>query len=187
MRGAEAVLVEVEFLGHSCVRKERREKKYRIAEIDSEIRMGRTRREARLLHKAKSCGVSCPTVYEVGEDYIVIGKISGRKLSAGGREVSGAGKILGKLHSGGIVHGDFTPYNLIVDGKGRIHVIDFGLGFFSRKVEDLADDVITMVRALGGAGSEGGKVFLDGYGKEFGGSRGVLKKMREIEGRARYA
>lgn len=186
MRGAEATLVEVEFLGHACLRKERRKKGYRIAEIDSSIRLGRTRREARLLHKAKAFGVLCPVVYEVGEDYIVIGKVFGRKLSDSSFEVMDAGRILGKLHSGGIVHGDFTPYNLIVDKAGEIHVIDFGLGFFSRKVEDFADDVITMVRALGGAGSPGGKKFLEGYSKEFGGSKPVLKKMGEIEARARY-
>lgn len=186
MRGAEAVLVEVEFLGHICVRKERRRKGYRIAEIDSEIRIGRTRREARLLHKAKAAGVSCPVVYEVGGDYIVIGRVNGGKLPHNGKEVGKAGRILGRLHSGGIVHGDFTPHNLIVDSKGGIHVIDFGLGFFSRKVEDLADDVITMVKALGGGESKAGKRFLEGYGKEFGGSKSVLKKIREIEGRARY-
>ncbi|MBN2122234.1 Kae1-associated serine/threonine protein kinase [Candidatus Micrarchaeota archaeon] len=186
MRGAEAELVEVEFLGHACFRKERRKKGYRIAEIDSEIRLGRTRREARLLHKAKSLGVLCPVVYAVGADYIVIGKVLGRKLSDSASEVMGAGRILGKLHSGGIVHGDFTSYNLIVDGAGKIHVIDFGLGFSSRKVEDFADDVITMVRSLGGAESPAGKKFLEGYSAEFAGSKSVLKKIGEIEARARY-
>lgn len=185
MRGAEATLVEVEFLGHPCFRKERREKGYRIAEIDSEIRFGRTRREARLLHKAKSLGVLCPVVYAVGADYIVIGKVLGRKLSLDSHsEVMDAGGILGKLHSGGIVHGDFTPYNLIVDKSGGIHVIDFGLGFSSRKFEDFADDVITMVRALGGGAA--GEKFLEGYSSEFAGSKSVLKKIKEIEARARY-
>jgi Kae1-associated kinase Bud32 len=186
MRGAEATLVEVEFLGHACFRKERREKGYRIAEIDSSIRLGRTRREARLLHKAKSLGVLCPIVYAVGADYIVIGKVFGRKLSDSASEVLEAGRILGRLHSGGIVHGDFTPYNLIVDKAGEIHAIDFGLGFSSKKVEDFADDVITMVRALGGAGSSLGKKFLEGYSTGFAGSKSVLKKIGEIEARARY-
>ena len=181
MKGAEAVLVPVEFLGKKMLRKERREKGYRIPEIDQGIRLGRTRREARLLHKAKGAGVGCPTVYSVGKDYIVMELVEGRKLSEKKGELEKAGEILGKLHSAGIVHGDFTPYNMIVGRKG-ITVIDFGLGSFSKKTEDRADDVITMLRGLG----EKGKMhFLRGYGK-FSGANEVFSRMGKIEQRARY-
>lgn len=181
MKGAEAVLVPVEFLGKRMLRKERREKGYRIPEIDRRIRVGRTRREARLLHKAKGAGVSCPTVYSVGEDYIVMEWINGKKLSEKKGELEKAGEMLGKLHSAGIIHGDFTPYNLLV-GRGGLHAIDFGLGSFSKKTEDRADDVITMLRGIGGKGREH---FLKGY-NTFSEAKEVLPRMEKIEKRARY-
>ena len=179
MRGAEAVIVPVEFLGKRVLKKERKKKSYRINEIDFELRVGRTRREARLLHKAKLAGVNCPTVYEVGKDYIIMKKITGKKLSEGPKELKGAGEILGKLHAAGIIHGDFTPYNLIVNSKG-IHVIDFGLGSFSKKTEAQADDVITMLRGIGKK-----KHFLSGYRKFFGAGE-VISRIEKIESRARY-
>ena len=179
MRGAEAVIIPVEFLGRNLLKKERVKKTYRIKEIDTELRVGRTRREARLLHKAKLAGVKCPTVYEVGIDYLIMDKISGRKLRGDSEELKEAGEVLGALHAAGIIHGDFTPYNIIVNSSG-IFVIDFGLGSFSKKVESQADDVITMLRGI-----EGKKQFIAGY-KKFSGSREVLKRIEKIESRARY-
>lgn len=179
MKGAEAVLVPGKFLGKEVLRKERRKKGYRIKEIDGRIRLGRTKREARLLHAAKLAGVSCPTVYEVGEDYLVIGRIEGRGLSEKKNELETAGELLGELHSAGILHGDFTPYNILVDSSG-LHVIDFGLGSFSRKTEGRADDVITMLRGI-----NGGEHFLRGY-MQFPGAKEVLARIGKIEGRARY-
>jgi len=179
MRGAEAVINPVEFLGKKLLKKERQKKTYRIKEIDTELRIGRTRREARLLHKAKLAGVNCPTVYEVGADYIVMDKISGRKLGEDPKELKAAGEVLGALHAAGIIHGDFTPYNLIVNSKG-IFVIDFGLGSFSKKIEARADDVITMLRGIGKK-----KHFIEGY-KKYSGSEEVLERIEKIESRARY-
>lgn len=179
MRGAEAILVPAKFLGKDVLRKERRKKGYRIKEIDEGIRLGRTRREARLLHKAKLAGISCPTVFEVGLDYIVIERIGGKKLSEKKNELEKAGEILGKLHSIGILHGDFTPYNILVNSSG-LHVIDFGLGSFSKKVEGMANDVITMLRGI-----KKKEYFLKGY-KKFSGAGEVLARIEKIEKRARY-
>ena len=107
MKGAEAVLVSDTFLGHSVVRKERREKEYRISEIDNKIRFERTRREARLLHKAKLAGVLCPVVYEVGIDYIVLGRITGKKLPDGG---VAADVTSGQLSDGLRVNDTIAPH-----------------------------------------------------------------------------
>ncbi|MBD3397984.1 Kae1-associated serine/threonine protein kinase [Candidatus Micrarchaeota archaeon] len=179
MKGAEAVLVPDRFLGKKVLRKERRKKGYRIKEIDEKIRLGRTRREARLLHAAKLAEVSCPTVYEIGPDYLVIGRLRGRKLPGKGRELEKAGEILGKLHAAGILHGDFTPYNILVSPSG-LQVIDFGLGSFSKKVEGRADDVITMLRGIGEK-----EQFLKGY-RKFQGAGEVIARIEKIEARARY-
>ncbi|MFP3949977.1 MAG: KEOPS complex kinase/ATPase Bud32 [Candidatus Micrarchaeia archaeon] len=179
MKGAEAVVLETEFLGRKMLKKERRKKGYRIEELNERIREGRTRREARLLHKAKKAGVSCPVVYEVGRDYIVMTRVEGRKLGENKKEMEKAGRVLAKLHSAGILHGDFTPYNLLVE-KEKLHVIDFGLGSFSRKTEGRADDVITMLRAI-----KTEEAFLAGY-REMPEAEKVIGKVGEIEKRARY-
>ncbi len=179
MRGAEAVLVPCSFLGHAVLCKERRKKSCRIKEIDSELRLGRTRREARLLHKAKEAGVSCPVVYAVGKDYIVIERFSGGKLKENPAQMRKAGEMLAKLHSVGIIHGDFTPYNIIANSSG-LHVIDFGLGFVSYKLEDQADDVLNMLRGI-----KGRKYFLEGY-SDFEGAKQVLGRIERIESRMRY-
>ena len=179
MRGAEAVLSFVQFLGKKMVLKDRREKPYREKELDLKIRAGRTRREARLLHKAKQAGISAPTVYEVDEFSIIMSYIEGRRLEEEKRELEEAGRMLASLHNAGIIHGDFTPYNIVVNKKG-LHAIDFGLGFFSPRIEDKADDLITMLRGI-----EGKEDFLKGYCecKDFD---AVLKKKGQIEKRARY-
>ena len=179
MRGAEAVLSFVDFLGKKMVLKHRKKKAYRVPPLDLKIRGERTRREARLLHKAKLAGVSCPTVYAVDEYSITMTYIQGRKLGENEKELKEAGKVLASLHNAGIIHGDFTPYNIIVD-KGGLHVIDFGLGFFSSRIEDRADDLITMLRGI-----EGKEKFLKGY-KTCKDYDAVLRKKREIEKRARY-
>ena len=179
MRGAEAVLSFVQFLGKKMVLKDRREKKYREKELDLKIRTGRTRREARLLHKAKQAGVSAPIVYAVDEFSITMTYIEGRKLEEEPKELQEAGRMLASLHNSGIIHGDFTPYNIVVNKEG-LHAIDFGLGFFSERIEDKADDLITMLRGI-----EGKEDFLKGYRKcrDFA---AVLRKKEQIEKRARY-
>ena len=179
MRGAEAVLSFVDFLGHRMVRKERRAKGYRVPALDLKIRTERTRREARLLHKAKLAGVSTPTVYSVDEFSIIMTYLKGRKLGEGAKELKEAGKVLASLHNFGIIHGDFTPYNIVVNKEG-LHVIDFGLGFFSSRIEDKADDLITMLKAI-----EKKEKFLSGYRRcrDF---EAVLRRKSQIEMRARY-
>ncbi|MFA5411841.1 MAG: KEOPS complex kinase/ATPase Bud32 [Candidatus Micrarchaeia archaeon] len=179
MRGAEAVLSFVDFLGHKMIKKERQVKAYRVPELDLKIRTERTRREARLLHKAKLAGVSTPTVYSVDEFSIIMTYLNGRKLGEGAKELKEAGKVLASLHNAGIIHGDFTPYNIVV-GKGGLHVIDFGLGFFSSRIEDKADDLITMLRGI-----ERKEKFLSGY-RKCNDYQAVLRRKSQIEMRARY-
>ena len=106
MRGAEAVLSKISLLGLPAVEKFRVEKKYRVKELDEGIRRGRTRREARLLARAKEAGVLCPVVYQVGDFFIRMKYLKGemlhhelrkRKMAAG--EIADAAGILVRLHS----------------------------------------------------------------------------------------
>ncbi|MFA6328088.1 MAG: KEOPS complex kinase/ATPase Bud32 [Candidatus Micrarchaeia archaeon] len=154
MKGAEAVLKRVRVLSFPAVEKFRPKKKYRAAALDEKIRRERTRREARLLARAKEAGVLCPVVYEVSDFAIRMKFLDGkmlyhemRKRAITQNEIASAARILAALHSVGIVHGDFTPANLMNTREGMA-VIDFGLGSISNDDEDMGMDILTMKKAL---------------------------------------
>ncbi len=191
LEGAEAVLTPMEMAGVSVLSKERRSKPYRPNVLDEKIRSSRTRVEARLLVKAKEAGVPAPFVLAVGPYDIRISKLDGKTLNR--YEAAKiplaiwklAGAYLARLHKAGIVHGDYTPANLMMDaekGASSLFVIDFGLGSVSKDVEDHAVDVLTMKKALKDKKAQ--KAFLDGYAAD--GDGRVLTAMKEVEQRARY-
>jgi len=185
-------------IGIPAVRKSRVAKKYRVGALDSMLRRTRTRSEARLLNRAKIAGVLCPTVLEVDEFSIVMTFIDGSRPEMDEKQAHEAGSILATLHKNDIIHGDFTPANLIeVSGEknktNSLFVIDFGLGFVSNDIEDKATDVFTMLRALKGKGKSSEKnkksasdSFIDGYGK-YEKSASVFERVKGIEKRVRYA
>ena len=160
--------------------KDRIEKGYRVTELDKLLRKRRTKAESRLLHKAKIAGVPCPTVLYVDDFSIIIGFLDGKRPKMTAAETKTAGRYLGKLHNSGVIHGDYTPANLIKTKKG-IFVIDFGLGFFSTDIEDMAVDVFTMLKSI-----KRKKEFLEGY-KTCKRCSSVLKRVDAIRKRVRYA
>ena len=170
-----------------AVEKFRCQKRYRAPALDEKIRRERTRREARLLSRAKQADVICPVVYEVSDFAILMKFLDGvmlyhalasRPIKA--REIASAAKILSALHSVDVVHGDFTPANLMLTSDGMA-VIDFGLGSISHDAEDKGTDVVTMKKALG----RRGEAFVAAYART-GGKPSVVRMSREIEKRARY-
>jgi len=101
------------------------------------------------------------------------------------------GRLLARMHDGGIVHGDMTISNVIsIDGK--LFMIDFGLGGFSRETEDRGVDVLLLNRAMKSTHirfhSDIFAAFTKGYTAEAGRKVGqeTLDKMHEIEKRGRY-
>jgi len=74
--------------------------------------------------------------------------------------------------------------------KEKIYFIDFGLGFFSRKIEDQGTDLMLLQEALKSTHFKilnlCWKSVIKGYEKEYPNSNQVLKKIEEIEKRARY-
>ena len=188
-RGAEAVIYRD---GKELV-KDRIKKGYRIPELDTKLRKERTRAEARLLTEARSSGVNTPKVLEVSETQVRMELIEGEKL----RDILDSrpelakyiGIAVGKLHSAGIVHGDLTTSNMILKEK-QLFLIDFGLGFFSKKPEDMATDLTVFKEALRSVHfSVMERVWVgvcEEYKKEFSGAEKVFKALDSIEKRGRY-
>jgi Kae1-associated kinase Bud32 len=183
MKGAEAVLRKTALLGIPAVVKERIPKSYRVAQLDNSLRKTRTRIEARLLHRAKIAGVACPAVLEVNEFSLTLSYIKGKRPKSDEKTLESIGTILARLHESGIVHGDFTPANLLQHGK-NIYVIDFGLGFFSNDIEDRAIDVYTMLKSLRDEKTR--NAFLKAYASHAK-SQQVFSRLKVIEKRVRYA
>ncbi len=188
MKGAEAILKKTRVLTFAAVEKFRPKKKYRAAALDEKIRRERTRREARLLARAKEAGVTCPVVYEVSDFSIRMKFLEGEMLYHALRrraikpaEIASAARILAALHSVDVVHGDFTPANLMNTREGMA-VIDFGLGSISNDNEDKGTDIVTMQKALG---AKKGALFAAAYARA-GGKAPVLRMAKEIGKRGRY-
>lgn len=201
-KGAEAHLFLKTLLSRVVVVKERKPKPYRVKDLDVSLRKQRVFREARLLHSAKKVGVPTPTVYLIDPEStsIIMDRIEGATLSDLIRErklsreeltelLRKVGVLIGRLHKGGIVHGDLTTSNMIVS-DGKIFLIDFGLGDFSKNIEDLGVDLHLMKRAMESSHydvfEEGFNAVLEGYREAFEGADEVIEKMFEIERRGRY-
>ena len=186
-KGAEAELRSAKFLGDEVVVKDRIEKKYRIKEIDVPLRKKRTRIEARLLSAAKRARVLVPLIYGLGEFEITMTRIGGKLLRDSEitpKILKLSGIYLARLHNSSIIHGDYTPANLMVDSKGDLFVIDFGLGSFSKDLEDKAVDILLMKKALGDKKQY--SEFLKGYESESNAYGRVMGQLAEVEKRGRY-
>ena len=195
-QGAEANLYKSQYLGKEALIKERIPKNYRNAELDSGIRRKRTKEEAQLLHNAKALGVRTPLIYKIERESgaIVMEFISGKRMkdALNGKNLNLCrllGNKIGILHSNGIVHGDLTTSNIIIHNNAPVF-IDFGLGFYSRKIEDFAADLLNFKKTYNATHFNlpgGWELLLQGYMKTSGArAKQVIKQVAEIEGRARY-
>jgi TP53 regulating kinase-like protein len=190
-QGAESKL----FLDGDKVIKDRFRKTYRIKEIDERLRKARTRREAKVLDKLQGIDFPVPELIKNNEkDTLEIKYIKGEliknklnktncvKLS---REI---GQKVAILHNNDIIHGDLTTSNMIFNKE--IYFIDFGLSFFSKKVEDKAVDLHLLKEALESKHSEiwekSYKAALEGYVKKAVDGKDILKRIKIVEKRGRY-
>ena len=204
--GAEATLSEEILDGERVLVKLRAPKTYRAQELDNRLRKERTRSEAKLLREAARV-VNVPRVMRVDEKRgemvleFVMGKPLKEVLAKKPVLCSAAGRCIRLLHDNGIIHGDLTTSNIIyvdpsetkksevladrVAQKGSLFFIDFGLGGFSKKIEDKATDLVvfkkTFMATHSGIKNGWGKV-LAGYAP----SEELVARMEAIEKRARY-
>jgi len=198
--GAEAMLVEGYLGGLHIVAKYRVPKIYRAEQLDARLRKARTALEAKLLGRAAAAGINVPHVVyvDVEEGLLVLTYIEGERmkelLQSGckdvGRLASEIGRMVGILHNEGIIHGDLTTSNIIVRG-GRPYIIDFGLGFFSYRVEDAGVDLHLFKRALESTHPGLVEDIFSSFAEGYRSARGhvaeeVLRKVEEIRMRGRY-
>jgi len=184
--GAEALI----FLDGKRVIKKRIKKNYRIDELDLALRKNRTRTEAKILEKIP---VDAPKLFKTDmTETLEMEFISGEKI----RDVLDHNPLLAKeiglktsiLHDAGIIHGDLTTSNIILKGE-KIFFIDFGLSFFSEKIEDKAVDIHLFKQALESKhykiSDEAFKHFLNGYKltKDY---EQIIHRLKIVELRGRY-
>jgi len=189
--GAEAKV----YFKDGTVIKERVRKTYRHESIDMAIRKSNTRKEAKLLLKAKE-HVPVPKVisHSDTEMYITMEFIEGKKLrdvvdTVNRKDIfTRIGKKIAKLHNANIIHGDLTTSNMIVHDK--IYFIDFGLGFISTKVEDKAVDLHIIKKALESKhykhAEECFRYLVEGYESESKEFEKIVKRLQKVESRGHY-
>lgn len=193
-QGAEAKL----FLEESNVIKHRLRKTYRINEIDERLRKSRTKREAKILEKLHAMGFPCPKLISNNKkDTITMDFIDGKLLknvlnkNNCIRLSMEIGEKVAALHNKGIIHQDLTTSNMILgNDKRKIFFIDFGLSFFSEKIEDKAVDLHLLKEALESKHSEIWEecynTALDSYKKNAENSKEIIERLKVVEQRGRY-
>jgi len=202
-KGAEASLYLANWHDRIVIMKKRLPKKYRLSELDGQIKTYRTIHEPQLIHEAKKTGVPTPTIFlvDVRNAIIIMEFIEGKQVKQLLSEVSKSerqrlcfkiGELIGRLHKYGIIHGDLTTSNMILNSEGKIFFVDFGLGEKSKELEARGVDLHLMKRTLQSThfrfAKECFSTVIEGYSKVLGAetAKNVLDKIREIERRGRY-
>lgn len=205
-RGAEAQIRKVDWWGFPALLKERDAKSYRPKALDERLRRERTRTEARLLVEARRLGVRTPILYDIdlGRHRLVMEELPGptlRELLEDPRlpaaDLDGAvrafGRALGKLHAGGIAHGDLTSSNVLFPegATGPPAFLDLSMGTRTPGLEELGIDLHLVeedLRALHPKSEGLVRAFHAGYAEgNPGGAKNVRARAKAIRGRVRYA
>ena len=198
-RGAEADVYSTVWNKNKAILKIRKKKSYRNSSLDQKIRKQRTIRESQIISQVKSFGISTPLIYfmDVSKCSILMQKIDGKVV----RDLKDndivkicgeIGRIVGLMHKNGIMHGDLTTSNFIVD-KEKLFLIDFGLASRTEKPDDHAIDLRLFKEILNSAHAKviekSWKNFQKGYSKSVGTKycKKVLDLVAVIESRGRYA
>lgn len=179
--------------------KSRVPKRYRHPCLDRALRSHRTRNEARLLREARTAGVPTPIIYDIDlpSAAITMEDVRGVRVkdeleTAPPQRVdelcAEMGRLIGLLHRAGIAHGDLTTSNMVLNG-GRMWFIDLSLGTRNASPEELGVDLHLLKEAFQSAHSsllDHFGTILASYRRHFDRADGVIRKMKEIEGRGRY-
>jgi TP53 regulating kinase-like protein len=202
-KGAEASLYLEIWHGRKVIIKRRLPKKYRLPELDLEIRSQRTIHEPQLIHSAKEAGVPTPTIFmvDLAKATIIMEFVEGKQVKQILDDLPNKerlhfcqhiGELIGRLHYHGIIHGDLTTSNMILNSYNEVVFLDFGLSEKSKEIEARGVDLHLMKRVLESThfkhAEECFNSIMEGYTKVVGitETRKVITKIREIGRRGRY-
>ncbi len=192
-QGAEAVI----YNDKGRILKERLSKDYRLPQIDKSLRKFRTKREAKVLEKLEEIEFPAPHLQEfcLKRMSIFMDFVPGEQLKEVieddfqtlAREI---GQKVAKLHQNDLIHGDLTTSNMIKHQEtGELNLIDFGLSFFSDRIEDKAVDLFLLERALE---SKHYRIYpevfervIESYRKYYPEAEKILERFQIVKGRGR--
>ena len=163
-QGAEARIWKVPPFNNndSLICKERFSKSYRHPNLDERLIKSRTRSEARVLEKCtKKSAIRVPKVFRVERNILYMEYLDGPTLKQYLRDaaisnstaidykslIRNLGTLTARLHNLGVIHGDLTTSNVLMEGQGLV-LIDFGLAKSTSSVEEQAVDLYVLERAL---------------------------------------
>ena len=185
--GAEAVITR----DGDTITKTRILKRYRLPQIDEKLRRERTKAEAKLISEARRCGVTTPIIRDVTDFEIKMEYIDGTMLkNVITQELSEkTGELIGRLHACGIVHGDLTTSNILYKNE-KLFLIDFGLAYLDKTLEARGVDIHVLFQTFESTHDNHHvlvEAFKKGYRRKAEFAEDVIKRVREIESRGRYA
>jgi TP53 regulating kinase-like protein len=200
--GAESVIFKTQRWNQVFALKWRKSKPYLLEEIDFLLRKTRTSKECKTLTTARELGVRTPAVYSIDlNNYsILMDFIEGTQLKLIAERLPQKrlveicqrfGRSIAQLHQGGVVHGDPTTSNVIVDNHLRLWLVDFGLSEMNATVEMKGVDLHLIRRALETTHWDKQELMLnatiEGYIDTIGeDAEETLSRMNEIRERGRY-
>lgn len=191
-KGAESFVYSTIFMGRDCMLKRRIAKRYRVPDLDKSMRISRTRSEARIMGAVSGLGINSPRVILVDRYDILMERINGanlneimqhRRTNGFGRIFSTLGEYAAALHNNDIVHGDYTPANVMIGNGNSVYLIDFGLSETSNSIEEKALDLLLMKRSISTTDYSN---FIKRYKNKAKNAHVVLMRLDEIEKRGRY-
>lgn len=119
------------------------------------------RQEAKIIEDLSKKGMKVPKLIRVEREQhrILMSYVEGEKMKdylnrpdLAKEQVEAALKSMGNLvkevHARGVIHGDLTTSNMIMQNGKDIFLIDFGLSYIKSTVEDRAVDLYVLERAF---------------------------------------
>ncbi len=211
-RGAEAVVESGRWFGSPAVRKVRVPKPYRHPALDATLGRARLISELRILQRARLEGLPVPGLLDadLSRSTIVMEHLEGIPLrdhleSKGGTDalLEAVGALIRRLHRMGVVHGDLSTSNLLVDADERVSLLDFGLASTEFDVERYGIDLHVLDEVLEATHPEVEDAIdrvVDGYlalerrlgappphaGGAIPGAEEVIQRLVQIRTRVRY-
>ncbi|MCU0798505.1 MAG: bifunctional N(6)-L-threonylcarbamoyladenine synthase/serine/threonine protein kinase [Candidatus Thermoplasmatota archaeon] len=204
-RGAEATITSSSFAGFPSAVKRRVSKGYRAKSLDERLTISRVRKEAKMLRAMREAGVRTPVVLDLDErsGTIVMELLRGPRLAsclnsmapeAQRMALEGMGRLVGTMHSRGLVHGDLTTSNFVLlsmeGGRPELSVIDCSLSERTDEIEKMGVDLRLFFEVFSSTHAglgDMGLSFWKGYSSIFEGWEEVSKRHNEIASRGRYS